>query len=200
MEGARHTPRPICTSVTGSGLTVLAFRNGKEAATHGTHGTQALVVGIVDGDDRARGGRVRDVRVGGGSPPPDRSPHLLVVPTTATGRAALSVSAARTVAGYKAFTLVEATGDDVAALQRAGASVRDDMREVKIGSRSVDPAVERPSLMDKTGANLRTAGKGGSGLAVVQYVGPLKDKWTTAVRQACTGGLLHGAERPAGRR
>src|SRR3954468_22505617 len=120
----------------------------------------------------------------GGAAPPPTSPHLLVVPTTPQGKAALAVSAARTVAGYSAFTLVEATGDDVARLQRAGASVRDDMREVKIGTRTVDPSLARPTLTSKAGGNMRTAGKGGSGLAVVQYVGPLKDEWTAAVAKS----------------
>src|SRR3954452_9806822 len=117
----------------------------------------------------------------GDSSSADRAPHLLVVPTTEKGQAALSLSNGRIVAHYKAFTLVDAPGSDVAALQRAGAYLRDDMREVKIGTRSYDPAVERPALLGKRGADLRTVGKGGSGLAVVQYVGPLKDDWIDAV-------------------
>ena len=120
----------------------------------------------------------------GGAPPVDHSPHLLVVPDTPAAEAALAAAAARVVAGYDSFTLVEASGGDVAALTRAGASLRDDMREVRIGTRTSDPSVDRPALLDKTGAAQRTAGKGGRGMAVVQYVGPIKDQWTAAVRKS----------------
>src|SRR4051794_8865128 len=118
----------------------------------------------------------------GASPPPDGSSHLLVVPASDAGRAALTVATgAREVARYKQFTLVEATGGDVAALQRAGASLRDDMREVRIGTRSYDVALERPALLGKHGGAAPSATKDGAGLAVVQYVGPIKDEWTAAV-------------------
>ncbi|HZC14492.1 MAG TPA: hypothetical protein VE270_10785, partial [Thermoleophilaceae bacterium] len=59
--------------------------------------------------------------VGAQSSPPDRSPHLLLVPDTARAGAALERSDARTVARYDAFTLVEARGEDDAALLDAGA-------------------------------------------------------------------------------
>ena len=68
-------------------------------------------------------------------------------------------------------------------LVAAGGSIRDDMREVRIGRASSDPAVARASLLDKTGAARRMAGTGGRGMAVVQYVGPIKESWTAAVRK-----------------
>jgi subtilisin-like proprotein convertase family protein len=117
-----------------------------------------------------------------GAPSQPAQPHLVVVPTSAKGTAALAQSAARKVAGYRAFTLVEATGADVARLVAAGGEVRDDMREVRIGTRSVDPATSRPSLRDKSRTRARQAAPRERGLAVVQYAGPLKDEWIQAVR------------------
>jgi hypothetical protein len=61
---------------------------------------------------------------------PDAEPHLLLVPDTPEGTAALGRSDARTVARYHSFSLVEAAGDDVGRLRRAGADRRDDMRTV----------------------------------------------------------------------
>ena len=54
---------------------------------------------------------------------------------------------------------------------------------MRIGATSADPTLAWLSLLDKTGAARRTAGKGGSGLAVVQYAGPLKDEWVETVRK-----------------
>jgi hypothetical protein len=107
--------------------------------------------------------------------PVDSEPHLLVVHHTSDGREALAASGARTVARYEAFTLVEAAGADAARLLAAGADLRDDMREVRLGARDVDPARERRSLV--AGA---VAG-GGSGTALVQFVGPVKDPWLERV-------------------
>src|SRR4051794_21687326 len=109
--------------------------------------------------------------------------HLVVVPHTPAGRAALGRAPARVVARYDAFTLVEAGAAATRTLIGAGADQRDDMRKVRIGGSTTAPAVARPSLLDKTGAALAAAGKGGEGLAVVQYVGPLKDAWIRAVRK-----------------
>ena len=61
--------------------------------------------------------------------------HLVVVPASAQGRAALASASVRTIARYRAFTLVEATGSDVARLVAAGGELRDDMRRVRIGRR-----------------------------------------------------------------
>ena len=135
-------------------------------------------------------------------PPADNSLHLVVVPTRPRAQGALPRSiGAREVARYDSFTLVEAVGADVASLVSVGGEVRDDMRQVRIGKRTVDPATDRISLLDKSGSAMRSAGAGDGGLAVVQYVGPLKDIWTDAVEKTgVTGGLLHGPERPAGQR
>lgn len=110
--------------------------------------------------------------------------RLLVVPNSPEGRAALSGSSARSVAEYGAFVLVEAVDADVGRLVAAGGEVRDDMREVKIGAFSFDPAKARTDMLGKLGLSPRIANKGGYGLAVVQYVGPLKDSWIAAVRAA----------------
>ncbi len=111
------------------------------------------------------------------------SPHLVVVPDSVEAQGTLRAVPARRIADYEAFTLVEATGDAVDRLVAAGGDVRDDMRNVKIGDQSVDPTKSRPSLRDKTGAARRSAGHGGRGLAIVQYVGPVKDEWIAAVRK-----------------
>src|SRR4051794_25623946 len=87
--------------------------------------------------------------------PRDDSPHLVVVPDSPAGESALARSVgARTVASYASFTLVEAGGDDVTRLKAAGGSIRDDMRDVRIGTRSSDPKVARRSLLDKSGKSL----------------------------------------------
>ena len=120
---------------------------------------------------------------GGASPTASDRPaagHLVVVPASEEGRAALAGSSATTVAAYDAFTLVEAAGADVAPLLAAGGELRDDMRMVRIGTKTSDPA-RRPSLIGKSRGALASAGQGSSGLAVVQYVGPLKDSWIAAV-------------------
>ena len=69
---------------------------------------------------------VRDVRIGRRrASAPDRAPHLLIVPDSPEGEAALArAPRARRSPRYKTFTLVEATGDDVADLtarRRVGA-------------------------------------------------------------------------------
>lgn len=122
--------------------------------------------------------------VAGGSPPADaattaaKPTHLLVMPNSAEARLALGASNARTLAAYGAFTVVEASNEEVAGLVAAGGEVRDDMREMRIGSSTSDPAIARTSL----NAAARNVGTDGYGLAVVQYIGPLKDEWIAAVR------------------
>jgi subtilisin-like proprotein convertase family protein len=108
---------------------------------------------------------------------PDGTPHLLSVPADGEPAAALGRSDARVIARYGAFTLVEAEGDDAARLRRAGADLRDDMREVRLGRSSLDPTRDRPSLAGKRRAS------SGPGLAVVQFVGPIKDAWLERLRK-----------------
>jgi subtilisin-like proprotein convertase family protein len=113
------------------------------------------------------GGTLADAQ----SPPADDRPHLLVVPQSPEGKAALDRSDARVVARYEEFTLVEAAGGDDARLSQAGADRRDDMREVSLPSTEFDPRSERASLAAKSTPDPDAA------LAVVQFVGPVKDAW-----------------------
>jgi subtilisin family serine protease len=80
------------------------------------------------------------------------------------------------IARYGAFTLVEAAGNDAERLRRAGADLRDDMREVRLGRREIDPTRERVPLATHGRA------PGAPGLAVVQFVGPIKDAWLERLR------------------
>lgn len=75
------------------------------------------------------------------------------------------------IARYGEFTLVEAAGGDDARLRRAGADRRDDMREVSLPSAEFDPRSDRVSLAAKSTPEPDEA------LAVVQFVGPVKDPW-----------------------
>jgi subtilisin-like proprotein convertase family protein len=114
---------------------------------------------------------------GAGSPAPDPSRHLLMVPDSAGSEAALTRSDARVVARYEEFTLVEARGEDDSALRAAGASRRDDLREVGLpGTAGLDPLAERESLAAKGVAEPAEA------LVLVQFVGPIKDAWLERLR------------------
>ena len=108
---------------------------------------------------------------GAQSSPADDRPHFLVVPNDPEGEAALARSDARVVARYGEFTLVEAAGGDDSRLRRAGADRRDDMREVSLPSAEFDPRSDRASLAAKSTPEPDEA------LAVVQFVGPVKDAW-----------------------
>jgi subtilisin-like proprotein convertase family protein len=108
---------------------------------------------------------------GAQSPSAGDSPHLLVVPHDPEGEAALARSDARVIARYREFTLVEAAGGDDTRLRRAGADRRDDMREVSLPSADFDPRSDRASLAAKGTPEPDEA------LAVVQFVGPVKDAW-----------------------
>lgn len=114
---------------------------------------------------------------GAGAASRDARPHLVVVPSTPAGHAALQLTSARRIARYASFTLVEARGADVDRLLAAGGDRRDDMRDVQIGSVTSDPATARPALATKAAA--RTAAR--PGLALVQFVGPVKDAWRAAL-------------------
>jgi subtilisin-like proprotein convertase family protein len=114
--------------------------------------------------------------VGAQSSSPDRSPHLLLVPDTARADAALAASSARTVARYEAFTLVEARGDDEAALRAAGSDRRDDMQRVSLPGGDLDPLRARDSLAARGAPDLDET------LAVIQFAGPIKDAWLARLR------------------
>jgi len=115
------------------------------------------------------GGRLADAQ----SPPADDRPHLLVVPHSPEGDAAIDRTDARMVARYREFSIVEAAGGDDARLRQAGADRRDDMREVSLPAAEFDPRSERRSLAAKATPDREEA------LAVVQFVGPVKDAWRT---------------------
>jgi subtilisin-like proprotein convertase family protein len=108
---------------------------------------------------------------GAQSAPSDSRPHLLVVPDGPAGDAALDRSDARVVARYEGFILVEAAGSDDVRLRRAGADRRDDMRQVSLPSAEFDPRSQRGSLAAKGAPDPAET------LAVVQFIGPVKDAW-----------------------
>ena len=120
---------------------------------------------------------------GAESPHFDSSAHLLVVPGSARAQLALERSNARVVARYDEFELVEAAGDDDQRLRGAGATHRDDMREVLLAGGEVDPAA-RPSLADKDAPDRSEA------LVLVQFVGPVKGEWLARLR--ATGAAVLG--------
>jgi subtilisin-like proprotein convertase family protein len=126
------------------------------------------------------GGALADAQ----SQPAADGPHLLVVPATPEGEAALARTDARVVAGYESFSLVEATGADDERLLRAGADRRDDMRTVSTAAGTIDPRSARRSLAAK-GAPERD-----EVLTLVQFVGPPKDAWLE--RLAATGAAIVG--------
>ena len=116
--------------------------------------------------------------------PPDTEPHLLLVPDTPEGTAALARTDARTVARYESFSLVEAAGEDVRRLRSAGADRRDDMRTVATAAGAIDPTVDRASLAAKGAPDREHT------LALVQFTGPPKDAWLERLR--ATGARLVG--------
>jgi subtilisin-like proprotein convertase family protein len=111
------------------------------------------------------------------APPRDGGRHLVVVPDTAEGQAALARTDARVVARYESFSLVEAAGGDEDRLLRAGAERRDDMRTVKTAAGEIDPRNKRRSLAGKAAPDREET------LALVQFVGPPKDPWLERVRE-----------------
>ena len=98
-----------------------------------------------------------------------------MVPGSARGQLALERSNARVVARYGDFAVVEATGADDARLRDAGATRRDDMRDVLLAGGEVDPAA-RPSLAGKEAPDRDEA------LVLVQFVGPIKAEWLAKLR------------------
>ena len=106
-----------------------------------------------------------------------------MVPDSARGQLALEKSDARVVARYGGFALVEAIGDDDERLRSAGATRRDDMRDVLLAGGEVDPAA-RPSLAGKEAPDR------GEALVLVQFVGPIKAEWLAKLR--ATGATVLG--------
>lgn len=125
--------------------------------------------------------------VGAERPASGEGRHLFLVPTAGKPAAALEKTNARVIARYEAFDLVEAAGGDAQRLQSSGADRRDDMRDVRIGRRSLDPARERGPLGPKR--SRRSAG-----LAVVQFVGPVKDAWLARLRATSVRVVTYMAE------
>ncbi|HEX8855244.1 MAG TPA: hypothetical protein VF752_06550, partial [Thermoleophilaceae bacterium] len=110
-----------------------------------------------------------------GAAPPSNAPvQLLLVPSTPHAQDALRGTSARVIARYGAFTLVQAQGEDADDLKRAGAERRDDLQRVTLNGRSIDPT-GRTSLAGKRRVDR-------SGLALLQFVGPVKDAWLDNVR------------------
>ncbi len=114
--------------------------------------------------------------------------HLLVVPDTPEGEAALARGDARVVARYGTFSLVEAAGADDALLRQAGADRRDDMRTVTTAAGRLDPAKARSSLAGKEAPDRDEV------LAMVQFVGPPKDAWLARVRSTDARLVAYQAE------
>ena len=112
----------------------------------------------------------------GAAPGPDRRPHLLLVPNSADGQAALDRSDARVIARYDEFTLAEASGVDDERLRAAGADRRDDMRRVGLPDADVDPLTQRASLAARSAPDREEV------LALAQFVGPVKDAWLDRLR------------------
>ena len=81
---------------------------------------------------------------GAGEPTSAKNRQLFVVPTQGDPAIALARADARLVARYESFSLVEAAGEDAERLARSGALQRDDMEEVQVGERQLDPATDRP--------------------------------------------------------
>ena len=72
--------------------------------------------------------------------------------------------------------LAEASPDDARGLVAAGAARRDDMRRVTLQTRSVDPLAQEAASRSR-GEETGLPPGDGPLLAVVQFVGPLKDDW-----------------------
>ena len=118
----------------------------------------------------------------------DAGPHLFSVPAEGPAAAALARTDARLIARYEAFSLVEAGGDDARRLSRGGADQRDDMRELRLGRAELDPARDRAQLGPKPSAG------GGPGLAVVQFVGPIRDPWLVRLHETGVRVVTYMAE------
>ena len=98
--------------------------------------------------------------------------HVYIVPSTADGAAAMKAADADVIAEYPSFSLVSADGSKNRLLVNAGADIRDDMSAVTVADGKLDPSSE-PQL----------AATSGPSLAIVQFVGPIKDKWLETLRK-----------------
>ena len=103
--------------------------------------------------------------------------HLYVVPAGRDGDAAIKAASGDVVARYESFSLVSADGSANRLLTDAGADLRDDMAAVTVADGKLDPSSE-PEL----------AASSGPSLAIVQFVGPIKDSWLDGLRE--TGGTV----------
>ncbi len=108
--------------------------------------------------------------------------RLLTVPASPQASVLVRSNGVRVIARYDSFTLVEASGAAVKRLLAAGGEFRDDMRRVRIGGHTFDPAAATTYLTARTGEAPRMATKGGSGMVVVHFVGPLKPEWLEAIQ------------------
>ena len=109
---------------------------------------------------------------------PDTSPHLLLVPDTARADAALDAASVRTVADYRSFTPRRGAWRGRHLLRAAGADRRDDMRTISLPGADVDPLRSGESLARKGASDPDEV------LAVVQFVGPVKDAWLERLRDS----------------
>ena len=107
---------------------------------------------------------------------PDTGPHVFSVSSYGRPAAALARTDARVIARYGGFSLVRASGADADRLRRSGADPKDDMHRVRLGRTELDPATDRPPL------ETRGRSPDALGLAVVQFVGPIKDSWLERLR------------------
>jgi subtilisin-like proprotein convertase family protein len=121
-------------------------------------------------------------------PPEPPAEHLLLVPDTPQGAAALSRADARVVARYESFALVEAAGEDDRRLRAAGAQRRDDMREVATAAGPLDPEADRASLAGKVAPERDEV------LALVQFIGPPKEAWVERLRATGARVVTYQAE------
>ncbi len=79
---------------------------------------------------------------------------------------------AETIASYPSFVLVSADGSANDGLADAGADLRDNMSTVAVADGQIDPSNE-PEL----------TASADSTLAIVQFVGPIKDSWLASLRK-----------------
>ena len=149
-------------------------RTGGRAATAITV-LGLLLLALVTTTGWASGARKTAVKPG------DPPSAVYVVPSGAASDAALATPGVRIIARYKRFLLVEAAPSDAETLVAAGAVRRDDMRSVRLQSRSVDPAAEA-ARGHRRGDRSGVPSGHKATLVVVQFIGPPKDDWIARLR------------------
>ncbi len=110
--------------------------------------------------------------VGAGQSPGAVVTRILVVDRDGDEGRALRSESPRVLADYGSFVVAEAEGRAVDALVAAGADVRDDFASVALARGAQDPRAR--TQLD---AARPTAGGAPRGLALVQFVGPIKGEW-----------------------